>query len=38
MLDGVGGWNVICWAKDISGGVGVGAMAVVSVMGAAGVC
>ena len=37
MLDGVGGWNVICWVRDISGGVGVGVVAVVSVMGVVGV-
>ena len=37
VLDGVDGWNVICCARDISCGVGVGAVAVVSVMGAVGV-
>ena len=37
MLDRVDGWNVICWARDISCGVGVGAVTVVSVVGAVGV-
>ena len=36
MLDGVGGWNVICWARDTSGSVGVGVVVVVSVMGVVG--